>query len=245
MWDLSRLGIKPMSPALAGWFLTAGPPGKSPAVAFLPIINSLNCSYSKNLPLIPQGRNRNMLSSRSVLFCFGSKWDRNSLCQPHQRLGWQFQVRLASWQLNQKISWYFASLFDLSPSFPTHSENRIHSLPALEDTLTSLLNRIKGVVALSPTGLGTAKGTNGTTDSVLGPLGTYTPRQTPKSTAWSFSASWTEMCGVPDSEEQPKQSSDMSLSFWDRPGKKLKLRVEPGKKCKGQANPTTLRLSGN
>ena len=56
----------------------------------------------------------------------------------------------------------------------THSENRIHSLPALEDTLASLLDRIKGVVALSPIGLGTAKGTKGTTDSVLGPLGTYT-----------------------------------------------------------------------
>ena len=29
VWDLPRLGIEPMSPALAGEFLTAGPPGKS------------------------------------------------------------------------------------------------------------------------------------------------------------------------------------------------------------------------
>ena len=32
MWDLPRLGIKPMSSALAGRFLTTGPPGKSPEV---------------------------------------------------------------------------------------------------------------------------------------------------------------------------------------------------------------------
>ena len=29
MWDLPRPGIAPMSPALAGGFLTTGPPGKS------------------------------------------------------------------------------------------------------------------------------------------------------------------------------------------------------------------------
>ena len=29
LWDLPRLGIKPVSPALAGGFLTTGPPGKS------------------------------------------------------------------------------------------------------------------------------------------------------------------------------------------------------------------------
>ena len=29
MWDLPRSGIKPMSPALAGRFLTTGLPGKS------------------------------------------------------------------------------------------------------------------------------------------------------------------------------------------------------------------------
>ena len=30
MWDLPRSGIKPVSPALVGKFLTTGPPGKSP-----------------------------------------------------------------------------------------------------------------------------------------------------------------------------------------------------------------------
>ena len=29
MWDLSGPGIEPVSPALAGGFLTTGPPGKS------------------------------------------------------------------------------------------------------------------------------------------------------------------------------------------------------------------------
>ena len=29
MWDLPGLGIEPVSPALAGRFLTTGPPGKS------------------------------------------------------------------------------------------------------------------------------------------------------------------------------------------------------------------------
>ena len=35
MWDLPGLGLKPMSPALAGGLLTPGPPGKSPQGAFL------------------------------------------------------------------------------------------------------------------------------------------------------------------------------------------------------------------
>jgi len=30
MWELPRAGIKPMSPALAGRFLTTGPAGKPP-----------------------------------------------------------------------------------------------------------------------------------------------------------------------------------------------------------------------
>ena len=35
MWNLPRLGIKPMPPALAGGFLTTGPPGKSVKSVFL------------------------------------------------------------------------------------------------------------------------------------------------------------------------------------------------------------------
>ena len=31
MWDLPGPGLKPVSPALAGGFLTTAPPGKSPA----------------------------------------------------------------------------------------------------------------------------------------------------------------------------------------------------------------------
>ena len=35
MWDLPGLGIKPVSPALAGGFFTTGPPGKSQRPLFL------------------------------------------------------------------------------------------------------------------------------------------------------------------------------------------------------------------
>ena len=35
MWDLPRPGLKPMSPALAGGFLTTAPPGKSQSKYFL------------------------------------------------------------------------------------------------------------------------------------------------------------------------------------------------------------------
>ena len=35
MWDLPGPGMEPISPALAGGFLIAGPPGKSPNVTFL------------------------------------------------------------------------------------------------------------------------------------------------------------------------------------------------------------------
>ena len=38
MWDLPRPGIKPMSPALTGPFLTTGPPGKSLFVDFLMVL---------------------------------------------------------------------------------------------------------------------------------------------------------------------------------------------------------------
>ena len=32
MWDLPRLGLEPVSPALAGGFLTTAPPGKPHAL---------------------------------------------------------------------------------------------------------------------------------------------------------------------------------------------------------------------
>ena len=34
MWDLPRPGLEPVSPALAGRFLTTEPPGKSPLISF-------------------------------------------------------------------------------------------------------------------------------------------------------------------------------------------------------------------
>ena len=38
MWDLPEPGIEPMSPALAGGFLTTVPPGKSPGFFVIPIL---------------------------------------------------------------------------------------------------------------------------------------------------------------------------------------------------------------
>ena len=35
MWDLPRPGLEPMSPALAGGFLTTAPPGKSLIILFI------------------------------------------------------------------------------------------------------------------------------------------------------------------------------------------------------------------
>ena len=34
MWDLPGLGIEPVSPALAGGFLSTVPPGKPPKIVF-------------------------------------------------------------------------------------------------------------------------------------------------------------------------------------------------------------------
>ena len=38
MWDLPGPGIEPVPPALAGGFLTTGPPGKSPSLLLLRVI---------------------------------------------------------------------------------------------------------------------------------------------------------------------------------------------------------------
>ena len=42
MWDLPGPGLEPMSPALAGGFLTTGPPGKSEIFFFFNIKNYLS-----------------------------------------------------------------------------------------------------------------------------------------------------------------------------------------------------------
>ena len=41
MWDLPGPGLKPVSPALAGGFLTTAAPGKPPSGEFLNILNFL------------------------------------------------------------------------------------------------------------------------------------------------------------------------------------------------------------
>ena len=39
MWDLPGPGLEPVSPALAGGFLTTAPPGKSQGTEFLILLN--------------------------------------------------------------------------------------------------------------------------------------------------------------------------------------------------------------
>ena len=59
MWDLPGPGIEPVSPVLAGGFLTAGPPGKS-----------WLCPFKKHL------KNSGMLRSTHVIFVCASVMDR-------------------------------------------------------------------------------------------------------------------------------------------------------------------------
>ena len=63
MWNLPRLGIKPMSPALAGRFLTTGPPEKSPL-----IFKSAQCEAEKGRKVQikeGEGKNREEMAGRS------------------------------------------------------------------------------------------------------------------------------------------------------------------------------------
>ena len=41
MWDLPRPGLEPVSPALAGTFLTTAPPGKSSSVLYVYLVSFL------------------------------------------------------------------------------------------------------------------------------------------------------------------------------------------------------------
>ena len=51
MWDLSRPGLEPMSPAVADRFLTTVPPGKSPPICFwyLPDSGFIECLWKYSL----------------------------------------------------------------------------------------------------------------------------------------------------------------------------------------------------
>ena len=53
MWDLLRPGIEPVSPALAGRFLTTAPPGKSLSLAFLfHLLKELRQNVTSNLKML-------------------------------------------------------------------------------------------------------------------------------------------------------------------------------------------------
>ena len=60
MWDLAEPGIKPMCPALAGGFLTTGPPGKSMSFWWthniFPYFNEVGFQGSISLKLLSEAR---------------------------------------------------------------------------------------------------------------------------------------------------------------------------------------------
>ena len=62
MWDLPRPGLEPVSPALAGGFLTTAPPGKP----YLFIFNSLELMYNIMCRCIPQSSFRTFLSPPKI-----------------------------------------------------------------------------------------------------------------------------------------------------------------------------------
>ena len=54
MWDLPRPGLEPVSPALAGGFLTTTPPGKPNKVCLYSLLGpKLPISVDKNVSLSP------------------------------------------------------------------------------------------------------------------------------------------------------------------------------------------------
>ena len=62
MWDLPGPGLKPMSPALAGGFLTTAPPGKPKTLGFLYTTNELSKrEIKKTIPLTIESRKRKYL----------------------------------------------------------------------------------------------------------------------------------------------------------------------------------------
>ena len=70
MWDLPRLGLEPMCPALAGGFLTTVPPGKSAYISLsivsLPI-NAFLMEMEFRIGLTPTDQVQDLLEKRSAL----------------------------------------------------------------------------------------------------------------------------------------------------------------------------------
>ena len=52
MWDLPGPGIEPVSPELAGGFLTTEPPGKSQFQVYLKSFDSLKIPFDNKIPIL-------------------------------------------------------------------------------------------------------------------------------------------------------------------------------------------------
>ena len=55
MWDLPRPGLEPVSPALAGRFLTTAPPGKPPNIFDLLLVESTDVESTDIEPANSEG----------------------------------------------------------------------------------------------------------------------------------------------------------------------------------------------
>ena len=60
MWDLPEPGLEPVSPALAGGFLTTAPPGKSWEPVLMAAPRSIFQPVRKAVPLEAQAGDRSM-----------------------------------------------------------------------------------------------------------------------------------------------------------------------------------------
>ena len=75
MRDLPRPEVEPQSPALAGEFLTTGPPGKSPTLISIYLLCSLNSTQWNPLPIHFLFFNQSIFKEQifylfPVIFCF-------------------------------------------------------------------------------------------------------------------------------------------------------------------------------
>ena len=119
VWDLPRPGIKPVSPALAGGFLTTGPPGKSRKLGFIDTdtgVSVLHAFYIVgtvlNNLMFPQSASSLSFSGTCVSFhqVIGfPRWlsGKESACLSCKRLRFSSSVEKIAW----RRAWHSTPVF--------------------------------------------------------------------------------------------------------------------------------------
>ena len=119
LWDLPRLGIQPVSPALAGGFLTTGPPGKSRKLGFIDTdtgVSVLHAFYIVgtvlNNLMFPQSASSLSFSGTCVSFhqVIGfPRWlsGKESACLSCKRLRFSSSVEKIAW----RRAWHSTPVF--------------------------------------------------------------------------------------------------------------------------------------